>query len=254
MTENEQKADPKLPIISPSDELLSLAQEAGRLGIFEWRVASGLLLMSPQLLSIYGLESFDGRYESWIKCIFREDVLRIKDLTEQAFQARQHESTTEFRIIRPTDGTLSWIEARSINFYDLDGHPTRVVGVNVDITERKRAMVQLRAFTETLEEAVRARTRELEAYSSALRVLGIARRQDTGRWKNNRAENSHQALRQRERRMKRFKSPGSSQRFLSIHAAIYNVFNIQRYLTSRRTLRVFRDQAMLTWRQATVAA
>jgi transposase-like protein len=54
--------------------------------------------------------------------------------------------------------------------------------------------------------------------------------------------------------MKRFKSPGSAQRFLSIHAAVYNVFNIQRHLTSRRTLRVFRDQAMLTWRQATVAA
>ena len=54
--------------------------------------------------------------------------------------------------------------------------------------------------------------------------------------------------------MKRFKSPGSAQRFLSIHAAVYNVFNVQRHLTSRRTLRVFRDQAMLTWRQATVAA
>ena len=47
---------------------------------------------------------------------------------------------------------------------------------------------------------------------------------------------------------------GSAQRFLSIHAAVYNVFNIQRHLTSRRTLRVFRNQAMLTWRQATVAA
>ena len=49
-----------------------------------------------------------------------------------------------------------------------------------------------------------------------------------------------------ERRMKRFKSIGSAQRFHSIHAAVYNVFKIQRHLTSRRTLRVFRDQAMLT--------
>ena len=97
-------------------------------------------------------------------------------------------------------------------------------------------------------------TDKLRSYGSALRELGVAWRHDTGRWKNNRAENSHQPLRQRERRMKRFKSIGSAQRFLSIHAAVYNVFNIQRHLTSRRTLRVFRDQAMLTWRQATVAA
>ena len=95
-------------------------------------------------------------------------------------------------------------------------------------------------------------TDKLGSYRSALRL--IARRHDTGRWKNNRAENSHQPLRQRERRMKRFKSPGSAQRFLSIHAAVYNVFNLQRHLISRRTLRVFRAQAMLTWRYATVAA
>jgi transposase-like protein len=97
-------------------------------------------------------------------------------------------------------------------------------------------------------------TDKLRSYGSALRELGIARRQDTGRWKNNRAESSHQPLRQRERRMKRFKSFGSAQRFLSTHAAVYNVFNVQRHLISRRTLRVFRDQAMLTWRQASVAA
>ena len=85
-------------------------------------------------------------------------------------------------------------------------------------------------------------------------ALGFTNSPWTGRWKNNRAENSHQPLRQRERRMKRFKSSGSAQRFLSTHSAIYNVFNVQRHLISRRTLRVFRDQAMLTWRQATVAA
>ena len=97
-------------------------------------------------------------------------------------------------------------------------------------------------------------TDKLGSYSSALRELGVARRHDAGGWKNNRAENSHQPLRQRERRMKRFKSPGSAQRFLSIHAAIYNMFNIQRHLISRQTQRMFRDQAMLTWCQATIAA
>jgi len=50
--------------------------------------------------------------------------------------------------------------------------------------------------------------------------------------------------------MQRFKSPGSAQRFLSIHAAIYNTFNVQRHLISRKTLRQFRAQATEQWRQA----
>jgi putative transposase len=70
---------------------------------------------------------------------------------------------------------------------------------------------------------------------------------------NNRAENSHQPRRRRERKMQRFKSPGSAQRFLSVHAAVHNTFNVQRHLTSRRTLRVLRDEALRTWRAATAA-
>ena len=68
-----------------------------------------------------------------------------------------------------------------------------------------------------------------------------------------RAENSHQPTRRRERKMQRFKSPGSAQRFLSVHAAVQNTFNVQRHLTSRRTLRVFREEAFQTWRAATAA-
>ena len=71
--------------------------------------------------------------------------------------------------------------------------------------------------------------------------------------KNNRAENSHQPTRRRERKMQRFKSPGSAQRFLSVHAAVHNTFNIQRQLTSRNTLRALRDEAFRTWRAATAA-
>jgi len=69
--------------------------------------------------------------------------------------------------------------------------------------------------------------------------LGLSGRHETGGRKNNRAENSHQAVRRRERKMQRFKSPGSAQRFLSLHAAVYNHFNIQRHLISRKYIRPF---------------
>ena len=97
-------------------------------------------------------------------------------------------------------------------------------------------------------------TDDLRSYGAAARDLGIESRHERGRWKNNRAENSHQPTRRRERKMQRFKSPGSAQKFLSTHAAVYNIFNVQRHLTSARTHRSFRAAAMNTWRAAVAAA
>ena len=97
-------------------------------------------------------------------------------------------------------------------------------------------------------------TDDLRSYGAAARELGIERRHRTGRWRNNRAENSHQPTRRRECKMQGFKSAGSAQRFLSTHAAVYNTFNVQRHLTSASTHRAFRASAMKTWRAAAVAA
>jgi putative transposase len=94
---------------------------------------------------------------------------------------------------------------------------------------------------------------KLRSYSAAKSEIGLSARHQRGLRANNRAENSHQPTRRRERKMQRFKSPGSAQRFLPVHAAIHNRFNIQGHLTSRRTLRVLRDEASRTWRAATAA-
>jgi len=91
---------------------------------------------------------------------------------------------------------------------------------------------------------------DLRSYGAAARDLCIEKHQERSRWKNNRAENSHQPTRRRERKMQGFKSRGSAQRFLSTHAAVYNTFNVQRHLTSAATHRGFRAVAMDTWRAA----
>ena len=91
-------------------------------------------------------------------------------------------------------------------------------------------------------------TDKLPSYGAALRDLNMTGKHVTGGRSNNRAENSHLPVRQRERRMQGFKSSGSAQRFLSTHAAIYNTFNVQRHLITRTTMRQFRGDAMNTWR------
>jgi putative transposase len=100
----------------------------------------------------------------------------------------------------------------------------------------------------------RVTTDKLRSYSAAFRHLGLSCHHEQGLRQNNRAENSHQVVRRRERKMQRFKSAASAQRFLSVHAAVHNTFNLQRHLVSRSTLRIFRSQAAAQWRSATKVA
>ena len=97
-------------------------------------------------------------------------------------------------------------------------------------------------------------TDKLGSYGSAFRHLHLTCRHEQGLRKNNRVENSHQAVRRRERKMQRFKSARSAQRFLSMHTAVHNTFNLQRHLVSRSTLRIFRAEAAAQWSDAVTAA
>jgi len=96
-------------------------------------------------------------------------------------------------------------------------------------------------------------TDKLRSYGAAKSELGLSARHEQGLRKNRRAENSHQPVRRREFKMQRFKSPGSAQHFLSVHAAVHNTFNTQRHLTSRNALRILKGAAFATWRTATAA-
>ena len=97
-------------------------------------------------------------------------------------------------------------------------------------------------------------TDKLKSYGAAFRDLRLSHLHETGHRLNNRAESSHAPIRRKERKMLRFKSQHSAQRFLSIYGPIYNLFNVQRHLISRSTFRNFRDQAMAEWQTVTMVA
>lgn len=93
-------------------------------------------------------------------------------------------------------------------------------------------------------------TDKLRSYGVALRELALSARHVTDKRANNRAENSHQPVRRREQKMQKFKSPGSAQRFLNLHAETYNNFHLQRHLLNRSTFKQLRAQALDHWIQA----
>ena len=91
-------------------------------------------------------------------------------------------------------------------------------------------------------------TDRLRAYSAAMKEIGNADRQEVGRGLNNRAENSHQPFRRRERAMLRFRSMRTLQKFSSVHAEVHNHFNHERHLVTRRVYKQRRSTALAEWR------
>ena len=88
----------------------------------------------------------------------------------------------------------------------------------------------------------------LRSYGAAMKEFGNAQKREVGRWANNRAENSHQPFRRRERAMLRFRQMKTLQQFASVHATFHNHFNQERTLVSRETYKERRSAALAEWR------
>ena len=96
-------------------------------------------------------------------------------------------------------------------------------------------------------------TDRLGFYSAAAKELGCSDKQVTGRWANNRVENSHLPFRRRERVILRFRRMHSLQKFASIHASFHNLFNSQRSLSKRSTFKLNRDATLTEWRSLVIS-
>ena len=94
-------------------------------------------------------------------------------------------------------------------------------------------------------------TDRLKSYSAAHREVMPSVPHDTSRWSNNRAEVSHEAVRHRERQMRRFKSAGHAQRFLSVHGVVGNLFRVGRQKVRAASYRLLRNRSFGVWQQVT---
>jgi PAS domain S-box-containing protein len=139
--------------LAERDAHLALAAKAGLVGSYSYDPNCDGVQISEGYAAIHGLP--EGTKEStriaWWSRMLPEDRERINSHRRQAFSERRREYDVEYRIVRA--GEIRWIEARGFISYSRDGHPQRVIGVNIDITERKRAEERQRALVAELKQS-----------------------------------------------------------------------------------------------------
>ncbi|TAH17584.1 MAG: PAS domain S-box protein, partial [Oscillatoriales cyanobacterium] len=139
-----------------NQQRLQIAQQAGKIGTFEWNVQTGELACTPELEALYGLPAggFQSSYQNLLAMVHPDD----RTFTEQqvlAAATNGEELNIEFRICR-SDSSVAWIACRAKVFQDERGLPLRTIGVNVDITDRKQAEEARSQINQTLEALIQA--------------------------------------------------------------------------------------------------
>jgi PAS domain S-box-containing protein len=151
-----------------NERRLRLAQQVARVGTFEWNVRTGVNTWTPELEAMYGLPAggFGRTQPAWEELVYSEDRPRAIRCVEEAFETGAP-MEGEWRVVWP-DGSTHWLTGRFQVFRDDADRPLCLIGVNIDITERKRAeaererlLHEIRDLSRDLELRVEARTREL---------------------------------------------------------------------------------------------
>jgi PAS domain S-box-containing protein len=134
--------------LAETKERLEIAQEAGRIGSFEWYIRTQTAHFGGAMEAIYGEKpgSFTGRYEGWRQRVCPEDRDRVERHFADVVRGNAFPHL-QYRIVW-ADGSIHWIEARGKLICDERGQPLRVVGVNIDITDRVKAQDALRESEE----------------------------------------------------------------------------------------------------------
>ena len=127
--------------LQESEERLELAMEAGEIGSFDWNIRTNEILWTEQSKPIFGELSGTsrGKYEDWSKRVHQEDLPACEASIREAFSQRHRRWHREYRVTGAEAGEQKWVNSRGHIFYDGLGEPLRMIGVNMDVTERRQA-------------------------------------------------------------------------------------------------------------------
>jgi PAS domain S-box-containing protein len=137
-----------------SEERLRLAQWAARIGTFDLNLRTGVDILTPETEALYGLPpgGFAGTLTAFENLIHPDDRKRIIELTHEMMRTGQP-TEAEWRVVWP-DGSVHWIASRGQVLMDESGEPSRMLGVNIDVTDRKLAEQELASTSERLHLAI----------------------------------------------------------------------------------------------------
>ena len=146
-----------------SEQRLTLAQSAARLGVWDWDLRTNVHAVSGEYLRLYGLPADhpSPTHEEWLRLVHPHDRKRVQAALQESIE-RTHVWNTEFRVAWP-DGSIHWLLGKGSVFLDDSGQPVRIAGVNLDITERKQAeevRSHLAAIVESSDDAIISKTLE----------------------------------------------------------------------------------------------
>ncbi|HKQ80308.1 MAG TPA: ATP-binding protein [Blastocatellia bacterium] len=163
--DEEKRAREELRI---NQERLSLAQKASRTGSFEWNIQTDAVIYSEEGEALFGLApgSFGGAYQDWARCVHPEDLPRAEQEIRRAIV--DGEGASEYRVVWPS-GDIHWLHWRGKVLFDEAGRPLWMIGVNIDLTERKQMEQSLRRQTEALQKADRLKDDFLATLAHELR-------------------------------------------------------------------------------------
>ena len=136
-----------------AESRLRIALDSGGMGVWDWQIPEDVLTWDDRMLELYGRtrEGFPGGVEAWRQGVHPEDLEAASAATTAALRG-DADYQTEFRVLRP-DGTVRHLKASGQVIRDPSGKPLRMIGINWDITEQRRAEHQVGRLTSLLKAA-----------------------------------------------------------------------------------------------------